>query len=60
MLDELRDDPDVRVTGMRNLAGTMSVDVDLQGHPLAERAGVTVERLGTEDTVIALTGEPES
>lgn len=60
VLDELLEDPDVRGTAMRDVAGTTSLDVDLQGSLLTERPGVTVERLGTEDTVIALTGEPES
>ncbi|WP_420099359.1 ATP-binding cassette domain-containing protein [Corynebacterium sp.] len=63
VLDDLRASPDVRVTGMRDIAGSMSVDVDLQGSRLSALAmpsGVTVERLGTEDTVIALTGGPES
>lgn len=64
VLDELRQDAVVRVTAMRDVAGMMALDVDLQGRDLGtvlgDRAGVSVERLGTEDTVIALTGEAES
>jgi ABC-2 type transport system ATP-binding protein len=59
VLDEVRNLPGVRPTAMRDVAGSMSVDVDLDGGVLPDWPGVTRERLGTEDAVLALTGEPE-
>lgn len=60
VLDKVRGMPDIRLTAMRDVAGSMSVDIDLNGGTLPHWDGVTRERLGTEDAVIALTGEPES
>jgi ABC-2 type transport system ATP-binding protein len=59
VLDEVRSLPGVRLTAMRDVAGSMSVDVDLDGGVLPDWPGVTRERLGTEDAVLALTGEAE-
>ncbi|MEY8566337.1 ABC transporter ATP-binding protein [Corynebacteriaceae bacterium 7-707] len=60
VLDEVRALPGVRLMAMRDVAGSMSVDVDVGGGTLPVWPGVTRERLGTEDAVIALTGEGES
>ncbi|AHW65529.1 Hypothetical protein CGLY_15465 [Corynebacterium glyciniphilum AJ 3170] len=60
VLDKVRGMPGIRLTAMRDVAGSMSVDIDLNGGTLPHWDGVTRERLGTEDAVIALTGEPES
>lgn len=62
VLDELRGGRDgtagdlPQVVAMRDVAGTMSLDVDLRGATVPQRPGVTVQHLDAEDTVIALTG----
>lgn len=56
VLDELRGGDLPQVVAMRDVAGTMSLDVDLRGAAVPQRPGVTVQHLDAEDTVIALTG----
>jgi ABC-2 type transport system ATP-binding protein len=61
VLTQAQDDPTVTVTGVREVAGTTAVDVDLGTREIGELEeavgrGISVEPLGVEDSVIALTG----